>query len=259
MPTFYDEKYRQEGYYWGVRRSAMCLKVLELMPPERPLKLLDIGCGEGRNVVFFARNGYHVAAFDLSPVGVEKTKRLAAEAGVSLETFTADLLEFRLQENFDILFSTGTLHYIPPRLRAEIFDNYKQCTNPDGLHVFSVFVRKPFIPEPPDAEATAHAWFSGSSLRIITTGRSNSAPRRFSTATLAACRTSMPSIGSSPGRSPLDPTSRFRTLAGAAGRGARRPRFRQVCTGSRAGTAAHAPLKARRTGGPLLPEGKARA
>lgn len=136
------------------------------MPPERPLKLLDIdiGCGEGRNAVFFARDGYQVSAFDLSTIGVEKTKKMAAEVGVSLVVFKADLLEYRLEESFDVLFSTGTLHYIPKELRAEILDNYKQHTNPEGMHVFSVFVSKPFIPQAPDAEANAHFWISGELL-----------------------------------------------------------------------------------------------
>ncbi|NOZ29668.1 MAG: methyltransferase domain-containing protein [Chloroflexi bacterium] len=157
----YDDKYRQEGYYWGVRPSALCYRVLALMPPERPLRLLDIGCGEGRNAVFFARNGYQVTAFDLSPVGVEKTRRMAREVGVSLEAFTADLLEFRLEEPFDIFFSTGTLHFVPEELRAELLDHYKQFTRPGGLHAFSVFVRKPFIAEAPDADEGTRLWISG--------------------------------------------------------------------------------------------------
>ena len=41
-----------------------------MKPPEQPLKLLDIGCGEGRNAVFFARNGYNVTAFDISEKGI---------------------------------------------------------------------------------------------------------------------------------------------------------------------------------------------
>jgi tellurite methyltransferase len=161
MSTTYDDKYQTQGYYWGKQPSLICYKILELMPPERPVKLLDIGCGEGRNSVFFARNGYQVTAFDFSHVGVEKTRGMAEEIGVSLNTFVADLLEFRLNESFDILFSTGTLHYIPKELRAEILTNYKQFTNPNGLHVFSVFVRKPFIARAPDAEETAHLWISG--------------------------------------------------------------------------------------------------
>ena len=41
--------------------------------------MLDIGCGEGRNAIFFARNGYDVTAFDLEKDGVETPIRVADE------------------------------------------------------------------------------------------------------------------------------------------------------------------------------------
>ena len=161
MKNPYDERYDQQSYYWGLRPSPICFEVLKILPPEKPLKLLDIGCGEGRNAVFFARNGYDVTAFDMSEKGLEKTKMLASKSSVKIEVFNANIKEFRLSENFDILFSIGVLHYIPKELRSEIFGNYKNYTNIGGLNVFSVFVHKPFIETAPDAEATAHNWLSG--------------------------------------------------------------------------------------------------
>lgn len=157
----YDEKYDQPGYYWGVKPSPICFEVLKLLPPDRPLKLLDIGCGEGRNAVFFARNGYEVSAFDLSAKGVEKTKALAERAKVEVRAFQADLGRFRIEEEYDILFSTGVLHYIPASARHDIMENYKHATTSNGLNVFSVFVDKPFIPPAPDVEPTACLWISG--------------------------------------------------------------------------------------------------
>jgi tellurite methyltransferase len=162
----YDEKYSGESFYWTIRPSSTCFEVLRRMPPDRHLKLLDIGCGEGRNAVFFARNGYEVHAFDISEKGLEKTGRLARQAGVSIHTFQADLNEFRLSEPFDVLFSTGTLHSCAPSVRPELFDNLKTFTAADGINVFSVFVRKPFIPRPPDGDANAHPWRSGELLTL---------------------------------------------------------------------------------------------
>jgi len=126
--------------------------------------LLDIGCGEGRNAVFFARNGYQVTAFDTSPRGVEKTRQLAADAGVRINAFVADINAFRLREPFDVLFSTGVLQYAPPELRQDLFADYQEHTCSGGLNVFSVFVRKSFIPKAPDADKTAHRWLSGELL-----------------------------------------------------------------------------------------------
>ena len=164
MNNPYDKRYDQQEYYWGIRPSPICLDVLKTLHPDKPLKLLDIGCGEGRNAIFFARNGYYVTAFDTSEKGIEKTRRFAEKASVSINLFIADIKEFRLSENFDILFSTGVLHYIPKELRKEVFGNYKKFTNPGGLNVFSVFVHKPFIEKAPDAEMTAHEWLSGELL-----------------------------------------------------------------------------------------------
>ena len=161
MQNPYDQKYDRQEYYWGKEPSPICYKILQSLPPVKPLKLLDIGCGEGRNAVFFARNGYEVTAFDLSLQGVEKTKHYADEVGVPIEVFQASLNDFRLKENFDIIFGVGVLHYVLPELRKEVFDNYRTFTNDNGLNVFSVFVRKPFIPRAPDAEKTAHKWLSG--------------------------------------------------------------------------------------------------
>ena len=161
MKNPYDDRYNQDDYYWGFRPSSACLRVLRLLPPEKPLRLLDIGCGEGRNAVFFARNGYEVTAFDLSPKGIEKTKALANRIGVKINVFEADLLEYREKDCYDIIFFTGVFHYIPPVLRSEIMLNYMEHTTSLGLNVFSVFVKKPFIPKAPDAESVANHWKSG--------------------------------------------------------------------------------------------------
>jgi tellurite methyltransferase len=160
----YDTRYAAPGLYWGAKPSAMCLRVLDLLPPERPLRLLDVGCGEGRNAVFFARNGYRVTAFDSSPVGVEKAERAAADLGLSLEAFVADVNVYRPSESFDVIFSTGVLHYVPRKLRTEVLAGYREATLPGGLNAFSVFVAKPFIAPAPDAEPTAHLWRSGELL-----------------------------------------------------------------------------------------------
>jgi tellurite methyltransferase len=159
--TIYEDVYKTQDYYWGIEPSPMCYQLLQLMPPIRHLKVLDIGCGEGKDSVFFARNGYDVTAVDISDAGLEKAKRLADQAGVPVKTIKADILDYRLDTHYDILFSSGVLHYIKPEYRDEIFNNYKEHTNPGGLHVFNVFVQKPFVAPPPEKEPNAYPWISG--------------------------------------------------------------------------------------------------
>lgn len=131
------------------------------MPPEKHLRLLDVGCGEGKDAVFFARNGYEVTAFDLAVAGIEKTKRLSEHCGVYVNAFTADVNEFRLNTEFDIIYSNGVLHYIPPEIRNEIFNNYKKFTTENGINILSAFVKKPFVGPAPDTEKYTYQWLSG--------------------------------------------------------------------------------------------------
>jgi len=161
----YDRRYARDAYYWGVKPSPICYRVLQLMPPERNLRLIDIGCGEGRNAVFFARNGYDVTAFDTSPVGLKKANRLADEVGVKIKVFEGDINMHRLTDKYDIIFSTGVLQYIPPDQRRIMIDHYQEQTVSGGLNVHSIIVRKPFIPRASDAEKSAYKWVSGEILK----------------------------------------------------------------------------------------------
>lgn len=157
----YEERYKKAGYYWGITPSAMCFEVMKRLPPTRPLRLLDIACGEGKNAVFFARNGYSVTAFDAAETGLEKAKKLARDIGVEINFFRANMLDFRLESKFDIIFCSGALHYIPPKLRAEILSNYKEHTADGGLHALNVFVNKPFIRRSIDKDSSVTQWISG--------------------------------------------------------------------------------------------------
>jgi SAM-dependent methyltransferase len=57
-------------------------------------RALDLACGEGRNAVWLAEQGWRVTGVDFSEVGLEKARALAAAGGVRAEWVTADLLDY---------------------------------------------------------------------------------------------------------------------------------------------------------------------
>lgn len=159
----YNESYAAEEYYWGKKPSAMCDRVIEIIRPSpefRP-RLLDLGCGEGRNAVYFAKQGFEVFGLDASVAGLEKTRRYAEEVGVRAETIHADIMHYEIEDTYDVIFSTGTLQYLPPEVRGERFQHFKDSTSAGGINALSVFVTKPFIARAPDAEETAFPYKSG--------------------------------------------------------------------------------------------------
>lgn len=196
--TPYEERYQTEGYYWGTKPNDMCFDVLKRFYPEKPCRLLEIGCGEGRDAVFFAQNGYDVTAFDAAESGLEKAQKLAEARGVCVKFFKADLREYRLSENYDIIYSSGVFHHIRPELQKELISHYKEHTNPGGVHAVNVFVQKPFIPIPPDSDVDDDTFVSGQLLTLyadwyiedfkeeIFDCKSNSVPHRHCMETLFA-------------------------------------------------------------------------
>ena len=160
----YDEKYNSEKFYWGKQPSSIARNFLQKFPSREGQTLIDIGCGEGRDSIFFARNGYQVTAFDYSPGGIRKAMAWADELKLSVEFFQADINEYRLDKPYDAMFASGALHYIPQDLRKEIISNYKKFTNPGGIHAFTVPVNKPFLPKDPGADQLEQDWLSGEIL-----------------------------------------------------------------------------------------------
>ena len=118
---YYDDRYKKDEYFWGLQPNETCYEIMRLKPPTKPLKVLDIGCGEGKDAVFFARNGYKVTAFDLSKDGIEKGKRLAEQTGTHVDFFQADLNDYRLQDNYDIIFSSGVFDYMKTDKKKKAF------------------------------------------------------------------------------------------------------------------------------------------
>lgn len=159
----YDIKYAGAEFYWGLTPSATCDRVIEIIKPGADYhpSLIDLGCGEGRNAVYFARNGFNVTGLDVSRPGIEKMARYAADTGVRVTAIHADIRHYEFDRSYDVIFSTGTLHYLPPEIRLKCFRNYKDHTTPGGLNAFSVFVEKPFIARAPDAEPSAYLYKSG--------------------------------------------------------------------------------------------------
>lgn len=148
--TDYDKRYNTEEYYWGLTPNRICYDIMKLLPPVKSYRVLDIGCGEGKDAVFFAKCGYAVTAFDISEQGIEKAKRLAEHNKVDLTLFKADLFDYRPDTEYDIIFSSGVLHFIPQTQRQELCESLKAHTADTGINALNVFVQKPFITRAPD-------------------------------------------------------------------------------------------------------------
>jgi tellurite methyltransferase len=78
-------------------------------------KVLDAGCGGGRNLIYFLRDGYEVYAIDPNPLAVEAAKELSktlapANPLTNFMVSAAEDLPFG-DAYFDLVMSSAVLHF----------------------------------------------------------------------------------------------------------------------------------------------------
>jgi tellurite methyltransferase len=101
----WDTRYGGAGYLFSFTPSRFLAESLDLinrMLPESR-RALDIACGEGRNGIFLAQNGFEVTAVDISQRGIDKGAGRAAELGLRVNFVQADLETFWPGETYDLI------------------------------------------------------------------------------------------------------------------------------------------------------------
>ena len=132
------EYVRRPGeYIWGTEPSTFARSMAALLPARA--RVLDLGCGEGRDSVFFAEQGFDVSAVEVSRAGLQKAERLARTRGVTVRWIRADMGRLVVRESFDLVYSLGAIHYVPRRQRLRWLLRLKELTPPGRYHGFVVF------------------------------------------------------------------------------------------------------------------------
>lgn len=84
----WDERYAGTDLLWSAEPNRFLVGEVAGLAPGRAL---DVACGEGRNAVWLARQGWDVVAVDFSPVAVGKARRLAAHHDVEVSWVVGDV------------------------------------------------------------------------------------------------------------------------------------------------------------------------
>jgi tellurite methyltransferase len=126
-----------ECYVFGTAPSDWAREIARLVRPGDAV--LDLGCGEGRDSVFFAGLGAAVTGVDLSTDGLAKARRLARQRGVRVRWIEGDMTEALPAGRFDLIFSCGTIHYVPRAERRHLFRRLAAMSRPGGRQAHVVF------------------------------------------------------------------------------------------------------------------------
>lgn len=101
---------------------------------------LDLGCGNGRNAVFLAQQGFAVTGVDFSAQAVAWAQERAAAADVPLTLHQISVFDAPVATGrFALVVDSGCFHHIAPHRRAGYVQLVDHALAPGGLFALTCF------------------------------------------------------------------------------------------------------------------------
>lgn len=132
----YDRDMAYWNEYYSSKKGDVLVPSLFAQCVEKKLKergaLLELGCGNGRDSLFFARKGINVTAIDASEVAIRNL--LSANKGANITFLCGDFVKLpALQKlRYEYCYSRFSLHAISEVQENELLENVYGCLKKDG-------------------------------------------------------------------------------------------------------------------------------
>ena len=100
--------------------------ICRFMPIAEGTRILEVGCGEGGNLLPFALIGCEVTGVDFSAKKIENARNYFRINGADGAFFCADFLDFPLQDKaFDVILVHDVMEHIAPEDKGRFLDRIR--------------------------------------------------------------------------------------------------------------------------------------
>ncbi|MFO1002017.1 MAG: class I SAM-dependent methyltransferase [Planctomycetaceae bacterium] len=164
-PGYWDLAFSDETLYEADFIEAAAAHYLKTSQP----RILEIGCGGGRQVVELAKRGHHVRAFDLNESCVAWTQRQLKRRHLTAQVFSDDMTCFKLNRPVHLAHClVNTFRHL---LTEEAARRHLQCVA-DSLRPGGIYLLGFHLLPPDAAEEDCERWtINHRRTRVTTTIR----------------------------------------------------------------------------------------
>ena len=139
MATDYEQFYRGNAH--GLGEPTKEFVTFFDTYDQTKARVLDVGCGQGRDALFVARLGHNVKAVDHSPTGIRQLRSDAQAEDLNVAAEVADIRGFEWGGPFDVIIVDRTLHMLALEDRAQVLSRLLEATQA-GSHLLIADERK---------------------------------------------------------------------------------------------------------------------
>lgn len=130
--TVHDENYYHLTY--GLTRPHS--EVLNACRIVAPGAALDLGCGNGRNALWLAEQGFQVTAWDKNPVSLARLNDIIAAEGITrIDVAEKDLNHLRIDGEYDFILSTVVMMFLNASVIPDLIAAMQRATRPGGYNL----------------------------------------------------------------------------------------------------------------------------
>jgi len=136
--TYWNSLYSSKDFF-GTGPTKLA-KLAESLLDKKIMNILEIGCGQGRDAVFFSTLGHNVNGFDISINAVNYIKSIKESMKLeNLNVFVHDVekpLPFK-DDSFDFIYSNLALQFFDLDRLYQILENISSVIKKNSLFLFS--------------------------------------------------------------------------------------------------------------------------
>jgi 2-polyprenyl-3-methyl-5-hydroxy-6-metoxy-1,4-benzoquinol methylase len=131
MAADYEKVYRESRHALGDPSSEL-VRFFESYG-RNDARILDVGCGQGRDALYVARLGHRVTGIDQSPSGIRDLLKDAKNEGLAIEAEVTDIRTYTPEQDYDVVIIDRTLHMLNPEPRLSVLSTMSGAVNSGGF------------------------------------------------------------------------------------------------------------------------------